>query len=238
MLDVQDLVVRYGPVAAVQGLTMHVAEGELVALIGANGAGKSTTMAAIAGVHKPASGRITFEDTPITGLSSEAIARRGLSLVPEDRGIFPSLTVEQNLRLGSYLRRRDPETPARLETVLDRFPVLRDRFRQGAGTLSGGEQQQLAIGRALLSHPRLLMLDEPTLGLSPALVDAMYDLIVELHDEGVTILLVEQNVSRTLEVADRAYLLATGELVASGTPAELLESASIAGAYMGRKADG
>lgn len=233
MLEIRGLKVKYGAITAVRDLDLHVEEGELVALIGANGAGKTTTMSAVAGVHRAAAGTIEFEGQEIQGQSSESIARRGLSLVPEERGIFASLTVEQNLRLGAYQHRRDKTSATDLEKVLDRFPILRDRFRQGAGTMSGGEQQQLAIGRALLSRPRLLMLDEPTLGLSPTLVDAMYDLITELHRDGVTILLVEQNVTRTLEIVDRAYLLATGRLVASGTPAELVAGADIASAYMG-----
>lgn len=234
MLELKDVEVRYGAIVAVRGLSLTVDEGELVALIGANGAGKTTTMLTIAGALRPRQGEITFEGASITGRSSEEIARRGISLVPEDRGIFPSLTVAQNLRLGAYLRRDAAGIRADQDAVFDRFPILAERAKQGAGTLSGGEQQQLAIGRALMARPRLLMLDEPSLGLSPALVDRMYELVDELHREGTTILLVEQNVGRTLEVADRAYLVATGSVAASGTAAEL-QDVDIASAYLGSR---
>ncbi len=233
MLEVHDLVVRYGAIAAVKGVSLTVEEGELVSLIGANGAGKTTTMQAIAGVNKVTSGQITFLGSPIHNRPSEETARRGVAMVPEDRGVFPSLTVEQNLRLGAYLRRGSKSLDRDYDALFARFPILKDRIGQGAGTLSGGEQQQLAIARALLSRPRLLMLDEPSLGLSPTLVDRMFELVDELHSEGTTILLVEQNVSRALAVSDRAYLLTTGRLTASGTPAELSRDVDIAAAYMG-----
>lgn len=233
---VHDLTVRHGAITAVQGLSMSVEEGELVALIGANGAGKTTTLSAIAGVNKVAQGSITFLDVEIRNRPSEETARRGISMVPEDRGIFPSLTVEQNLRLGAYLRANDQELAADYADVFRRFPILQERYAQGAGTLSGGEQQQLAIARALLSRPRLLMLDEPSLGLSPTLVDRIFELIADLHRTGTTILLVEQNVARSMAVADRAYLLTTGKLTASGTPAEMSRRVDIAGAYLGGSA--
>ena len=233
MLSVSELEVRYGAIVAVHSLSLTVEEGQLVALIGANGAGKTTTLSTVAGVKKAAAGTITFLGTPIRNRPSEEIARLGLALVPEDRGIFPSITVEQNLRLGAYLRRDQQGLEKDFDAVFRRFPILRDRARQGAGTLSGGEQQQLAIARALLARPRLLMLDEPTLGLSPTLVDRMYELVTQLHRDGVTILLVEQNVSRTLAVADHAYLLTTGRLAAAGTPAELRRNVDIAQTYMG-----
>lgn len=232
MLELADVEVRYGAIVAVRGLSLTVEQGELVALIGANGAGKTSTMLTIAGALKPRQGTVTLEGKQIAGRSSEDIARRGISLVPEDRGIFPSLTVAQNLRLGAYLRRDGAGIRQDQDAVFDRFPILGERAKQGAGTLSGGEQQQLAIGRALMARPRLLMLDEPSLGLSPTLVDRMYELVDELHREGTTILLVEQNVGRTLEIADRAYLLATGSVAASGTPAELRD-VDIASAYLG-----
>ncbi|WP_055477470.1 ABC transporter ATP-binding protein [Sphaerimonospora mesophila] len=236
MLAINGLQVRYGAIVAVRDLSLSVAEGELVALVGANGAGKSTTMAAIAGVVKPSTGTITFLGQSLRGRSSEAIAGLGVALIPEDRGIFPSLTVEQNLRLGAYLRRGQKDLGKDFASVYRRFPILAERAKQGAGTLSGGEQQQLAIGRALLSRPKLLMLDEPSLGLSPTMVDRMFELIDELHRDGTTILLVEQNVRRTLEIVDRAYLLTNGRLTASGTPEQLRQEVDIAGAYMGGRA--
>lgn len=236
MLTITDLEVRYGAIVAVQSLSLTVEQGELVALIGANGAGKTTTMSAVAGAQKVAAGTITFLGKTIQNRPSEEIARMGISMVPENRGIFPSLTVDQNLRLGAYLRRDKKGAADDLADVHRRFPILQTRRAQGAGTLSGGEQQQLAIARALLSRPRLLMLDEPSLGLSPTLVDRIFELLAELHRGGATILLVEQNVSRTLGIADRAYLLTTGRLTASGTPEELRRDVDIAGAYMGRSA--
>lgn len=236
MLVIEDLVVRYGAIVAVHGLSLTVEEGELVALIGANGAGKTTTLSAVAGAQKASVGSITFQGRAITNRSSEEIARLGVAMVPEDRGIFPSLTVEQNLRLGAYLRKDKRALADDFTDVHRRFPILQTRRAQGAGTLSGGEQQQLAIARALLARPRLLMLDEPSLGLSPTLVDRIFELIAELHRGGATILLVEQNVSRTLGIADRAYLLTTGRLTAAGTPDELRRDVDIAGAYMGRSA--
>ena len=233
LLELTDLSVRYGAIRAVNNLHLRVEQGELVALVGSNGAGKSTTLSAIAGVHKPTSGTIVFDGKPIHAKRSADIARRGIALVPEDRGIFPSLTIEENLRLGAYLLRDKNAVEEELERAFERFPILKERASQGAGTLSGGEQQQLAIARALVSRPRLLMLDEPSLGLSPTLVDRMFAIIQQLHAEGVTILLVEQNVTRTLDIADRAYLLTTGNLTASGTPEEIKESIDIAAAYLG-----
>lgn len=233
LLEISDLTVRYGAITAVSQLDLKVDEGELVALVGSNGAGKSTTLAAIAGVHRAASGTIAFDGEPIHTRRSADIARRGIALVPEDRGIFPSLTIEENLRLGAYLHKDKSRVEADLDRVLERFPILKERASQGAGTLSGGEQQQLAIARAIVSRPRLLMLDEPSLGLSPTLVDSMFELIQQLHAEGMTILLVEQNVTRTLEIADRAYVLTTGNLTASGTPQEIAESIDITAAYLG-----
>ena len=233
MLTINDLEVRYGAIVAVQSLSLTVEEGQLVALIGANGAGKTTTLSTVAGVQKTTAGSISFLGRLIHNRPSEEIARLGVAMVPEDRGIFPSISVEQNLRLGAYLRRDTKGLAKDVDRVFSRFPILKEREKQGAGTLSGGEQQQLAIARALLSRPKLLMLDEPTLGLSPTLVDRMYELVAELHQDGVTILLVEQNVSRTLAIADHAYLLTTGRLAASGTPAELRANVDIAGAYLG-----
>jgi branched-chain amino acid transport system ATP-binding protein len=231
---VRDIDVRYGAILGVRGVSLDVAEGELVALVGSNGAGKTTTLAAIAGLRPPVRGSITFRGRSLVGLPPEDISRAGIAMVPENRGIFPSLTVSENLRLGGYLRKDADGLRADLERIHERFPILAERHDQGAGTLSGGEQQQLAIARALMSRPRLLMLDEPSLGLAPTLVDAVFDLVSQLHSEGTTILLVEQNVRRTLQICDRAYLLVTGRVEASGRPSELQELVDIESAYLGR----
>lgn len=233
LLEVENLRVRYGAITAVKGLDLVVNEGELVALVGSNGAGKTTTLSAIAGVHKPQTGTIVFDGQAIHNRRSADIARRGIALVPEDRGIFPSLTIAENLKLGSYFVKDKASVDTHLDEIFGRFPILQQRADQGAGTLSGGEQQQLAIARAMLTRPRLLMLDEPSLGLSPTLVDSMFEIIQQLHAEGVTILLVEQNVTRALDIADRAYLLTTGTLTASGTPKEMTETIDLTAAYLG-----
>lgn len=233
LLEVSNLHVKYGAITALQGLNLRVEQGELVALVGSNGAGKTTTLAAIAGAHRASSGTVMFDGKAIHAKRSADIARSGIALVPEDRGIFPSLSIEENLRIGSFFVRDKQSIAKQLDSIFDRFPILKQRAHQGAGTLSGGEQQQLAIARALLTRPRLLMLDEPSLGLSPTLVDRMFEIIQELHTEGVTILLVEQNVTRALDIADRAYLLTTGELTAHGTPEEIRETIDIASAYLG-----
>ena len=200
-----------------------------------NGAGKSTTLGCIAGVLKPWQGSITFEGAPIVGKSPEQIARLGISLVPEGRDIFPSLSVEENLRLGAFIQKEKSTYRRNLEEVFELFPVLKQRLQQQGGTLSGGEQQQLAIARALMSSPRLLMLDEPSLGLAPALVDQIFELIARLHQRGVTILLVEQNVERSLEIVDRAYLMNTGLIESQGTAEQLRTHADIESVYMGVK---
>jgi branched-chain amino acid transport system ATP-binding protein len=233
MLELNDIHARYGAITALRGVSITVSEGEMVALLGANGAGKSTTLACIAGVLRPKQGSIVFQGSSIVGKSPEQIARLGISLVPEGRDIFPSLTVEENLRLGAYTRSEKTEYSRNLGEVFELFPVLKERLQQPGGTLSGGEQQQLAIGRALMSSPRLLMLDEPSLGLAPALVDQIFDLIARLHQRGVTILLVEQNVNRSLEIVDRAYLMNTGLIENQGTPQHLRMHADIEGMYMG-----
>ncbi|MEX2011186.1 MAG: ABC transporter ATP-binding protein [Chloroflexota bacterium] len=232
MLSVTNLEARYGAILALRDISLTVEEGELVALVGPNGAGKTTTLAVVAGLHRPSRGTVLFEGKSLAGRAPEDVARLGISMVPENRGVFPTLTVAENLRLGTYLR-RDGQVARDLEQLQERFPVLGERAGQAAGTLSGGEQQQLAIARALISRPRLLMLDEPSLGLAPTLVDRVFELVAELHREGVTILLVEQNVRRTLEVADRAYLLQTGRVEASGRPAELRELVDIESVYLG-----
>jgi branched-chain amino acid transport system ATP-binding protein len=233
MLELKDIRARYGAISALRGISISVSQGELVALLGVNGAGKSTTLASIAGVVRPWQGEILFEGRSILGKSPEQIARLGISLVPEGRDIFPSLTVEENLRLGAFIRSERTEYNRNLGEVFELFPVLKERLQQPGGTLSGGEQQQLAIARALMSRPRLLMLDEPSLGLSPALVDQIFELIARLHQRGVTILLVEQNVNRSLDIVDRAYLMNTGRIENQGTPQQLRTHADIEGIYMG-----
>jgi branched-chain amino acid transport system ATP-binding protein len=233
MLELNNIHARYGAITALRGVSISVSQGELVALLGVNGAGKSTTLASIAGVLRPWQGDILFEGSSIIGRSPEQIARLGISLVPEGRDIFPSLTVEENLRLGAFTHSERTEYNRNLGEVFELFPVLKERLQQPGGTLSGGEQQQLAIARALMSSPRLLMLDEPSLGLAPALVDQIFELIARLHQRGVTILLVEQNVDRSLEIVDRAYLMNTGLIEHQGTPQQLRTHADIEGIYLG-----
>ena len=235
MLELHDIHARYGAITALRGVSIEVSKGELVALLGVNGAGKSTTLGCIAGVLRPWQGNIIFEGASTLGKSPEQIARLGISLVPEGRDIFPSLTVEENLRLGAFILKDKSEYKQHLEQVYELFPVLKERLEQPGGTLSGGEQQQLAIARALMSNPRLLMLDEPSLGLAPALVDQIFELIANLHGRGVTILLVEQNVERSLEIVDRAYLMNTGLIESQGTAEQLRAHADIEGIYMGVK---
>jgi len=233
MLELREVHARYGGVRVLHGVSLEVRPGELVALIGANGAGKTTTLSTVAGVVRPSGGEILFKGRPINGLPPEAIVRLGIAMVPENRDIFAGLTVEQNLRLGAYIRRDRAGYRRDLDEMIALFPVLGERIGQAAGTMSGGEQQQLAIARALMSHPELLIFDEPSLGLSPKLVDQVFALIRRLHDEGRTILLVEQNVAQTLRIADRAYLLRMGRVEASGTPEELRREIDVEGAYLG-----
>jgi branched-chain amino acid transport system ATP-binding protein len=233
MLDIEHLEVQYGSIIALRDLSIRVDDGELVALIGANGAGKTTTISTIAGVLKPAKGDIRFEGTSIVGRSPEQIIRKGIATVPEGRHIFPSLSVEENLRLGAYIRHNRVEFRRDVDEMVALFPILGERLKQPGGTLSGGEQQQLAIARALMSHPKLLMLDEPSLGLAPALVDQIFELISRLHSTGVTMLLVEQNVHRTLDVIDRAYLLQTGRVQVAGTAADIRDRVDITSIYLG-----
>lgn len=233
MLTLDDIHARYGAIVALRGVSIEVREGELVTLVGANGAGKSTLLAAIAGVLRPHQGTIAFRGESLAGLTPEAIVRRGLAMVPETRDIFPALTAEENLRLGAYIRKNKDEYQADLGRMFALFPILRERFDQPAGTMSGGEQQQLAIARALMSHPDLLMLDEPSLGLAPKIVEQVFAYIQRLHGEGMTILLVEQKVSQALAIADRAYVLNMGAVEASGTPAELRAHVDLASVYLG-----
>lgn len=234
MLRIENLQVAYGGIAAVRGVDLQVDEGELVALIGANGAGKTSTLMAVAGVVRSRQGQIRFRGEDLTRLPPEQIIRRGIATVPENRDIFPDLTVEENLRLGAYIRHNRREYERDRALMYAHFPVLGERLRQAAGFLSGGEQQQLAIARALMSHPRLLMLDEPSLGLAPALVDKVFELVQTLRREGRTVLLVEQNVRQTLQIADRVYILELGQVKASGVPADLAASLNIADLYFGQ----
>jgi branched-chain amino acid transport system ATP-binding protein len=219
MLELEGLRVRYGSIEALQGTSLTVREGEIVGLVGHNGVGKSTTMKAVAGVLRPSGGTITWGGKP---LERGSAIRAGIGYVPEDRRIFGALTVMENLRVGATVRRDRDQVAADIERELDRFPILRERLHQRAGNLSGGQQQMLAIARALLSRPRLLLLDEPTLGLAPIIVDQLFDIVAGLRDEGVTVLLVEQNVAKTVKVADRVYLMAPGgHIEREGTGAEL-----------------
>ncbi len=231
-MDVDDLTARYGPVLAVRDVSLRVAEGEIVALLGANGAGKTTTLASIAGLHHARSGRIRFDGRDVSRLSPERVLRRGISLTPEGRRLFSTLTVEENLRLGGAARGRGARRD--YGELLELFPILRQRLHMPAASLSGGEQQQLAIARSLMSKPRLLLLDEPTLGLAPRLVRLVFDLIGRLRDDqGLSVLLVEQNVHQALELCDRAYVMRTGRIEAEGTPDELRRSPEVQSAYMG-----
>ena len=233
MLVLDDVYVRYGAIAALRGVSLRVEQGEIVGLIGVNGAGKSTTLMTIAGVLQPRGGTIDFRGESIVGSPPEEIVRKGIALIPEGRRIFPGLTVEENLRLGGSIRSDRTAIQRDLDEMCQRFPVLADRLSQAAGTLSGGEQQQLAIARGLMSRPTLLMLDEPSLGLAPQLVEDMFRLVAQLHTTGVTILLVEQNVERTLDIAGRVYLLNTGEVEFEGMASELRERVDFESAYLG-----
>lgn len=233
MLEIEGLVCRYGKVNAVRGLSLRVREGELVSLIGANGAGKTTTLKAISGILKPAAGRIFFDGEEIQSASARSILARGIAHCPEGRRIFPYLTVQENLDMGAYLRRDADGVTEDLRQIFDRFPILKERRWQMAGTLSGGEQQMLAIGRVLMSRPRLILFDEPSLGFAPTLVETTFDIIREIRDRGVTVLLVEQKAYAALEMADYAYLLESGEMVLEGTGQELLKNPHVKKAYLG-----
>ena len=233
LLTVENLAVRYGRVAALRGISLEVREGEAVGLVGPNGAGKTTSLAAIVGLVTPAAGAIVFDGEQLVGQRPEAIVKRGIALVPEGRQIFGTLTVEENLLLGTTSLKDRREADADLARILERFPVLGQYRHTSAGKLSGGEQQQLAIARALLSRPRLLLLDEPSLGLAPLLVKLVFEILEELRADGVTILLVEQNATKTIDFADRTYVLRTGQLALSGTRVELKKRADLAEAYLG-----
>jgi branched-chain amino acid transport system ATP-binding protein len=233
MLQLDDIHVGYGSIVALRGVSLEVNAGELVALIGVNGAGKSTLLSTVAGVMSPIQGSITFNGEAIAGQPPETIIRRGIALVPENRRIFAGLTVGENLRLGAAIRADKAEIQQDINEMCDRFPILGQRLNQSGGTLSGGEQQQLAIARALMSRPQLLMLDEPSLGLAPLLVDGVFELVAQLRETGVTMLLVEQNAERALDIADRAYLMDTGRIEFAGNPADLRRQVDLTSAYFG-----
>ena len=232
LLKVDNIHVYYGAIHAIKGVSFEVNEGETVALIGANGAGKSTTLKTISGLMHPKSGSIQFCDKDITHMEAYRLVSQGLAHVPEGRHIFLQMTVQENLEMGAFTQ-GGKTLDDDLERVYQQFPRLKERMKQVAGTLSGGEQQMLAMGRALMSHPKLLMLDEPSMGLAPILVEQIFDIIRELHKAGTTILLVEQNAQAALSVADRGYVLETGKVVTTGTGHELLESPTIKKAYLG-----
>ena len=231
MLKVEDMHVYYGAIHAVKGVSFEVGEGEIVALIGANGAGKSTILKTISGLMHPRSGSITFMDQNIAHTDAYKLVKQGLAHVPEGRQIFQQMTVQENLEMGAFTQKE--VSKEELDKVFELFPRLQERRKQIAGTLSGGEQQMLAMSRALMSKPKLMMLDEPSMGLAPILVDQIFSIIKELHAAGTTILLVEQNASKALEIADRAYVLETGSITLSGTGAELAQSDEVRKAYLG-----
>jgi len=234
LLEVQDLHVSYGAITALRGVSLAVGQGEVVALIGANGAGKTSTLRAISGMLKPRSGRIRLASQEIQGLKSNLLVPKGMAHAPEGRGIFLNLTVMENLELGAYLRRDTPEIKKDLEYVFGLFPRLRERMKQQAGTLSGGEQQMLSISRALMSRPQLLLLDEPSLGLAPLVVEQFFQLVRRLNEEqGLTVLLVEQNANAALDASNRAYLLEVGKVVLEGASAELREHEGVRKSYLG-----
>lgn len=233
MLKVENLNVSYGVIAAIKGVSFQVNKGEIVALIGANGAGKTTILQTVTGLIQPKSGSLFFEGVDLRRTPAHKIVSLGMAHVPEGRRIFQELTVLENLKLGAFTRKDKKEIADSLEMVYSRFPRLKERRTQIAGTLSGGEQQMLAMGRALMSRPRLLMLDEPSMGLAPILVEQVFDIIRELHEAGTTILLVEQNARMALSIADRGYVLETGSVVLEGTGAELMQSDAVKKAYLG-----
>lgn len=233
MLELKDIHTYYGNIRAVRGISIEVNAGEKVCMIGANGAGKSTTLMTISGVHTPVEGAIYFEGEDITTTSAEQRVSLGISQVPEGRLIFPDMTVLENLELGAYIRNDTAGIRSDLNRIFDYFPVLAERRRQRGGSLSGGEQQMLAIGRALMSNPRLLLLDEPSLGLAPLIVKQIFEIIQQINEEGTTILLVEQNAQIALNVTDRGYVMETGEITIAGTSVDLLADERVRQAYLG-----
>ncbi len=233
MLKIQGLSAHYGGIHALQGIDLEVPDRSIVSLIGANGAGKSTTLRSIVGLVRPSGGTVTWDGQAITGLPTKDIVSRGVCLVPEGRRVFPNLTVDENLTLGAYARRDRPGIAADRRKVFELFPRLGERRHQKAGTLSGGEQQMLAVGRALMTRPKLLMMDEPSLGLAPLVVKMIFEIVRAIHAEGVTVLLVEQNAKAALEIADQGYVLETGRITLRGTGKELLADDRVRRAYLG-----
>lgn len=233
MLTIKDLEVCYGVIQAIKGISFEVNEGEVIALIGANGAGKTTILHTITGLISPKSGSIDFEGNNLTKIPAHNIVSLGMAHVPEGRRIFSELTVLENLKMGAYTRKDKKEIEDTLEKIYTRFPRLKERKNQVAGTLSGGEQQMLAMGRALMSHPRIILMDEPSMGLSPIFVSEIFDIIREISESGTTVLLVEQNAKKALSIADRAYVLETGKIVLSGDAKELMNNDSVKKAYLG-----
>jgi len=233
MLEINELKVSYGAIQALRGINLTLMEGEIVALIGGNGAGKSTTLVTISGLIRPLSGEIRFLDEEITSIAPQDIVSRGVIHVPEGRRIFSSLTVEENLEMGAYLQKDKAAKQRDLEEVFNRFPRLKERRKQAGGTLSGGEQQMLAIARAMMAHPKLLLLDEPSMGLSPVLVEQIFDIIQSINEQGTSVLLVEQNAQMALSIADRGYVLETGKIVLSGAANDLLHDPLVIEAYLG-----
>ena len=231
VLQIDNLQVNYGGIEAVRGISFDVNDGEIVTLIGANGAGKSSTLRTISGLVKPKSGKVMFKGEDITGTDPTKIVQSGIMMVPEGRRIFPNLTVLENLKIGAYLRNDDLEKD--IEMVFGYFPRLKERSWQEGGTLSGGEQQMLAVGRALMGRPKLLMMDEPSLGLAPIVVQGIFDIIRQIHEDGTTVLLIEQNANMALHVADRAYVIENGKIAMEGTGSELLENDDVKAAYLG-----
>ncbi|NBH24490.1 ABC transporter ATP-binding protein [Lachnospiraceae bacterium] len=233
MLEIKDLEVYYGMIQAIKGVSFEVNEGEVIALIGANGAGKTTILHTVTGLLEAKSGSVTFDGKNITKVPAHKIVSMGMAHVPEGRRVFANLTVLQNLRMGAYTRKDKDEIEETLKTVYQRFPRLEERQNQLAGTLSGGEQQMLAMGRALMSHPRIILMDEPSMGLSPIFVNEIFNIIQEVRASGTTVLLVEQNAKKALSISDRAYVLETGKIVLEGDAEELLNNDSIKKAYLG-----
>ena len=233
MLKVEGLTCAYGKVMAVRDLTIEVRQGELVTLIGANGAGKTTTLKAISGVLAPVQGRIEFEGEDITGATARTVLEKGIAHCPEGRRIFPYMTVRENLEMGCYLRNDSDAIASDMKDIYDRFPILHERRTQAAGTLSGGEQQMLAISRALMSRPRLMLFDEPSLGLAPNLVEQTFEIIERIRADGVTVVMVEQNALAALELCDRSYVLESGEVTLTGTGNQLLKNKKVQQAYLG-----
>jgi branched-chain amino acid transport system ATP-binding protein len=233
LLEIRDLTLLYGRIQALHGITLDVDEGEVVALIGANGAGKSTTMRAISGLRPVASGSIRFAGQDITRLRADLRVARGICQAPEGRGIFPGMTVRENLEMGAYIRRDSAAIKQDFDRVLELFPRLNERLKQAGGTLSGGEQQMLAVGRALMSRPHLLLLDEPSMGLAPMLIQQIFSIITEINEQGTTVLLVEQNAQQALSRAHRAYVLETGRIVKTGAGRDLLDDPAVKEAYLG-----